>query len=257
MLDMIRLSANLSFLWPEIPFLERFSAAADMGFLGVEARTLGDAPWPVIAELLNAHGLQMVLMNAPVDDWDEGGRGYAAQPDQQALFKDSIERALDCADAIDIQQIHVMSGTRGDRDVLIENLSWAAELAAQARRVLTVEPINTRDMPGYFLNDLDLALEVIRAVDSPNLRLQFDLYHQQIMRGDILTSLRNAAPYISHIQIAGAPSRNEPDLGELAFERIFEAIEALGYAGWVGCEYRPSTIETRSGLRWAQPYLGD
>lgn len=256
---MPRLAANLSFLWPDRPFLERFAAAREAGFEAVEARTLEDHSTAVITELLNAHGLQMVLMNAPVADWALGQRGDAALAGREHQFRQSLLQALDWSEAMDVPCIHVMSGSSRpgevcDRKTYVANLGWAAEQAWLAGRTLTIEPINSLDMPGYFLNDLALALEVVREVDRPSLRIQFDLYHQQVMRGDIWRSLSQALPFLAHVQVAGAPGRHEPDTGELDVGRFLQQLEALGYQGWVGCEYHP-LADTDSGLSWAHPYL--
>lgn len=256
---MTRLAANLSFLWPDRPFLERFAAARQAGFEAVEARTLEDMPTAVVTELLDAHGLQMVLMNAPVADWALGNRGDAAIRGRESRFRESILQALDWAEALDVPVIHVMSGSAqpGEdcrREVYLKNLDWAAEQAWLAGRTLTIEPINPIDMPGYFMNSLDLALEVIRELGRPSLRLQFDFYHQQVMRGDICRSLAAAMPWLSHVQIAGNPGRNEPDTGELDVGRVLHHLDALGYDGWVGCEYHPLNA-TDEGLIWARPYL--
>jgi len=259
---MPRLSANLSFLWPDRPLLERFAAARRAGFSAVELLFPYDQSLAVLAELLDGHGLQMALINAPCGDWAQGERGFAALPGQEARFQASILQALEAADALDAGCIHVMSGhaqhgkeaQQAQAETLLSNLSWAADQARVAGRRLSLEPLNPVDMPGYFLSRLDQALGILDALRHPSIGLQFDLYHQQRSRGEILLSLDRARPRLFHVQIAGAPDRREPDLGELNAARVLSHLDQMGYSGYVGCEYRPAA-DTDEGLLWARPYL--
>ncbi len=255
------LAANLSFLWPELPPLERFAAARRAGFPAVELLFPYDQSLPVLAELLDGHGLQMALINAPCGDWARGDRGLAALPGQEQAFREAMARALEAADMLDAGCIHVMSGhaqhegsLARQTDTLLSNLAWAADQARAQGRRLSIEPLNAVDMPGYFLSSLSQALDVLVALNHPAVGLQFDLYHQQRSRGEILLSLDRARPWLSHVQIAGAPDRREPDHGELNYARVLAHLDQLGYAGFVGCEYRP-VGDTDAGLTWAQPYL--
>ncbi len=265
--DMIRLSANLSFLWPEIPLLERFGAAQRAGFRCVEILFPYAEPTPVLAELLMAHGLGLQLINAPAGLWAAGERGFACLPDRRGEFQASIGEALEVASALDAPLIHVMAGRLPEGlapespaaevhwEAYREGLTWAVHQAASVGKTLTIEPLNARDQPGYLLSSLERALALIESIGHPGLRLQFDVYHQQVSRGDILRSLERSRAVLGHIQIAGAPLRNEPDLGELSLTRVLQHIEGLGYEGCVGLEYVPTTSPTEAGLAWAQPYL--
>ncbi|MBU3739597.1 MAG: hydroxypyruvate isomerase family protein [Rhodoferax sp.] len=264
---MPRFAANLSFLYPELPLLERFGAAAEDGFRGVEFLFPYDHAPQVLAARLRAAGLQQVLFNAPPGDWAAGDRGLAALPDRQAEFRQAMERALQYAQVLQCPRIHVMSGRvrPGDEPqvlwrMLVDNLRWAAG-QAQARGVgLLVEPINSRDMPGYLLNRQDQAHALVMEVDAPNLQVQMDLYHCQIMEGDLSVRLRQFLPSgrVGHIQVASVPDRHEPDGGELNHPFLFGLLDELGYAGWVGCEYRPRRPGpggTRSGLGWMRRWV--
>jgi len=260
---MPRLSANLSFLWPDLPVLERFAAARRAGFGAVEMLFPYDQGLPVLSELLDGHGLQMALINAPCGDWSRGERGFAAQAGQDAAFRRSIDQALEAADALDVGCIHVMSGyvqsaaqisNDPQEQVLMRNLQWAGDQARAAGRRISIEPLNAVDMPGYFLSNIDQALRILDELNHPSVGLQFDFYHQQRSRGEILLSLDRARSRLFHVQIAGAPDRREPDRGELNHLRVLGHLDQIGYPGFVGCEYRPSQ-DTDSGLAWAKPYL--
>lgn len=256
---MPRLSANLSYLWPHLPLLERFSAARRAQFSAVELLSPYEHSLPVLAELLDGHGLQMVLINAPSGDWSQGDRGFAARAGEEPRFRASIEQALEAAEALDVGCIHVMSGTvqasaEAQTETLLSNLSWAGDSARKAGRRLSIEPLNPVDVPGYFLSSLELALQALDQLNHPSVGLQFDLYHQQRSRGEILLSLDRAKPRLFHVQIAGAPDRREPDQGELSVPRILGHLDQIGYRGFVGCEYRPAA-DTDAGLAWARAYL--
>ncbi|XAH24528.1 2-oxo-tetronate isomerase [Xylophilus sp. GW821-FHT01B05] len=275
---MPRFAANLSFLYQELDFLDRFEAAARDGFRAVEYL----APYPFaaseISARLQAHGLQQVLFNAPpsgadADDvasaWSRAERGIACLPGHEAEFRAGFAHALAYADALDCPRIHVMAGlvpADTDRAALhttyVANLRWAAAGAAAAGREVLIEPINTRDMPGYFLNRQDEAHAVLAEVGAPNLKVQMDLYHCQIVEGDLASKLRQYLPTgrVSHLQIASVPERHEPDLGELNYPYLFALIDSLGFDGWIGCEYKPARGAvpggTSDGLGWMRAVAG-
>jgi hydroxypyruvate isomerase len=258
---MPRFAANLSFLFQEVPFLERFEAAARVGFAGVECLFPYEFPPETLAERLHASGLEQVLFNLPPGDWEAGERGIAAIPGREADFAASIEQALTYARVLNCRQVHAPAGIPPDgvsrqacEAVYIRNLRYAAErLQAHGIRLL-IEPINNvRDIPGYFLNTATHARQIIEAVDSDNLFLQMDLYHCQIMEGDLAERIRRHFSHISHFQIAGNPGRHEPHIGEINYPYLFTLIDELGYTGWVACEYRPRCT-TVAGLGWAQAY---
>ena len=257
---MIKLAANLTFLWPERPFLERFAAARAAGFSAVEVLFPYEASDAVLAELATAHELQVALINAPAGDWAAGERGLAALDGRQTEFRQGFLKALTTAEALDVPQIHVMAGLCAAEDakaraVYLSNLGWAADQAYAAGRGITIEPLNGRDVPGYFLNTMPMGEAIVREMAHPALKLQFDFYHQQILHGDVYRSLERAIDVVGHVQIAGVPDRHEPSTGELAHDRLLARLDQLGYGGWVGCEYRPSGARTEDGLEWARPYL--
>ncbi len=258
---MPRLAANLSMLYAEHPFLDRFKAAADDGFAGVEFLFPYEFAAADLKARLADHGLTQALFNAPPGDWEAGERGIASLPGREDEFRRGLDRALEYAAALGCRRLHVMAGLiRPDQDreahrqAYLENLARAALAAAPAGITVVIEPINPRDMPGFFLNRQDEAQGICAEVGADNLKVQFDIYHCQIVEGDIAMKLQRDMAGIGHIQIAGVPDRHEPDLGELNYPYLFERIDALGYAGWIGCEYRPKA-GTSAGLRWARPYL--
>ena len=268
---MPRFAANLSMLYNEHPFLDRFAAAAADGFTAVEYLFPYDFTAPELARQLADHGLQQVLFNAPPGDWNTGERGLACLPGRQAEFRAGLQRALDYAHTLNCSRIHVMAGLApqgADRAELQrtyeDNLAWAAQQAQAAGRTLLIEPINPRDIPGFFLNRQDEAHRIVQAIGSPHLKVQMDLYHCQIVEGDVAMKLRQYLPTgrVGHIQIAGVPQRHEPDLGELHHPYLFEVIDevsaACGWDGWVGCEYRPARGTapgaTRQGLGWLRAW---
>jgi len=250
-------AANLNFLFQELPLLERFAAAAGAGFRGVELLFPYDQPAAAIAEQLERHGLELALLNAPTGD-RPGDRGVAAQPGREAEFMAGLERALAYAAATRCRRIHVLSGlwpaerpkAEGDA-VLVANLRRAAALAAAQDVRLLIEPINPGDLAGYFLNTPSHAVSILDRVAHGGVELQLDLYHCQIVAGDLANHLRRLFGRYGHIQIAGVPERHEPDRGEVNYPYLFELLDALGYQGWVGCEYRPAK-GTLAGLGWAR-----
>ena len=260
---MPKFAANLSFLYLELPFLERFAAAAQDGFKAVEYLFPYEHEPREISDRLSAHGLQQVLFNAPPGDWGAGERGLACLADRQAEFQSGILRALDSALALGCPRVHVMAGllpAGQDREACqpsyVSNLRWAADKAASKGLDLMIEPINQRDIPAYFLNRQDHAHELLQAIGAPNVLVQMDLYHCQIVEGDVSMKLRQYLPTgrVGHIQIASVPLRQEPDSGELHYPHLFALLDELGYAGWVGCEYRPRLGAvpggTTAGLGW-------
>jgi hydroxypyruvate isomerase len=255
---MVRFAANLSFLFGEAPFLDRFERAATAGFKGVEYLFPYEFDASEIVRRLRTHGLVQVLFNAPPGDWAAGDRGLAAVPGREEEFRASIDRALDYAAATRCPRVHVMAGIApaGDqkaRRTYLANLKHAAVRFAEHGVMLLIEPLNPRDMPGYFLADFDEAAGIVRELGLGNVRLQFDIYHRQILHGDVTAGLHALAGLIGHVQIAGVPGRHEPADGELSLPWIIGAIEATGFDGWIGCEYRPRR-STEEGLGWLQDY---
>lgn len=245
-------AANLSMLFTERPFHERFQAAADAGFTKVEIINPYVAPPQAIRELCDQAGVEVILFNTPVFDWDDGGRGLAAVPGQEGMFRAGFEMALDYADILKPQFIHVMAGiAEGEKahQAFLSNLRWAVAIAAG--QGLTIEPINSEDMPGYFLNDFDLAAQILAAVPAPNLSLQFDAYHAQRITGDVMGTWARFSPLTRHIQIANTPGRHEPNTGDIDFAAFLSQVQADGYDGVVGAEYHPKG-QTEDGLGWLQ-----
>ncbi|HLT99895.1 MAG TPA: 2-oxo-tetronate isomerase [Burkholderiaceae bacterium] len=259
----LKFAANLSLLYPEHEFLDRYAAAAADGFMGVEM--LFPYAWPKaeLAARLKDHGLEQVLFNAPPGDAEKGERGTASLPGRTDEFRAGVEQALIYAEALGCRRIHVMAGISqgGEADTrqhatYLENLDWAARQAAAEGRNVLIEPINQRDMPGYFLKTQAQAHAIVQELGHDNLNVQMDLYHCQIAEGDIETRLRAYLPTgrVGHMQIAGVPHRHEPDLGELNYPHLFQVIQSLQYEGWIGCEYRPAG-DTSSGLNWLRQAL--
>lgn len=253
---MPRFAANLSMLYGEHEFLDRFAAAAADGFTGVEYLFPYAYDKGALAERLAAAGLTQVLFNMPPGDWDKGERGIACHPDRAGEFRDGVGLALDYAAALGCAQLHPMAGIAPEgaspgrlRETYTANLAYAAAQARKARIRIVIEPINTRDMPGFYLNGSRQALEIIDEIGSDNIYLQYDVYHMQIMEGDLARTIEANLARIAHLQIADNPGRNEPGTGEINYPFLFQHIDRLGYAGWVGCEYRPRR-GTRAGLGW-------
>ncbi|MFZ1180465.1 MAG: 2-oxo-tetronate isomerase [Herbaspirillum sp.] len=255
---MLRFAANLSMLYTEHAFLDRFAAAARDGFSGVEFLFPYDFQPAEIKSRLDAHHLTQVLFNAPPGDWAAGERGIASLPGREDEFKRSIETALQYAGVIGNRTLHVMAGLiRPEQDrvrhraVYMSNLSYAAHQAASAGVTVLIEPINTRNIPGFFLNRQSDAQAICAEIGSANLKVQFDCYHCQIVEGDVAVKLKRDMAGIGHIQIAGTPERHEPDTGELNYPYLLELIDTLGYQGWIGCEYIPAS-STSDGLAWLE-----
>jgi hydroxypyruvate isomerase len=271
---MPRFAANLTLLYTELPFLDRFAAAAADGFEGVEVLFPYAFAAEDVAARLKANGLQQVLINAPPGDWDAGERGLACLPGREAEFREGIDRALAYAQVLDCPRIHVLAGVAPaglDRASLLaiyrDNLAWAAGQAAAVGRELLIEPINPRDFPGYLLNRQDEAHAIVQGLGAPNLKVQFDLYHAQIVEGDLAMTIRRDLPSgrVGHFQIAGVPERHEPDLGEVNYPYLFDLIDELGrqqgWPGWIGCEYRPARGAvpggTSQGLGWLRRWKAE
>ena len=259
---MPRFAANLSMMYTEVDFLDRFAAAAADGFGAVEYLFPYAFERADLAARLRGHGLAQALFNGPPGDFERGERGLACLPDRVDEFRRGIvEQALPYAQALGCARVHVMAGLApagADRarlhDTYVANLAWAAEQAASAGVTVCIEPINTRDIPGFFLNRQDEAHAIVQQVGAPNLKVQMDLYHCQIVEGDLATKLRRYLPTgrVGHVQMAGVPERHEPDQGEVYYPYLFGLIDALGYGGWIGCEYRPRA-GTSAGLGWRTP----
>ena len=259
---MIKLAANISTMFAELPFAERIEAAARAGFKAVECQFPYVEEPQEIARHLAANGVKWVLFNAPPGSAEAAERGTASLPGREAEFHAGITRALEYVAAGGCRKVHVMAGllppgVARDRHLekYVSNLAHAANLMAEVGVTVMIEPINTRvDVPGYLLDSTQLAVECIRAANCPNIKLQYDVYHMQIMEGDLMRSIERLLPWIGHIQIADNPGRHEPGTGEIAFERLLRHIDAIGYDGHVGCEYLPAkgTVE---GLGWARPWL--
>jgi hydroxypyruvate isomerase len=263
---MPRFAANLSFLYPELPFLERFGAAARDGFDAVEfAFGYGCAPGDIASRLAD-HGLQQVLINAPPGDLEAGERGLAGLPGREDEFRHSmLAKALPLALALRCTRVHVMAGVAPPgmdvarmRDTFVANLAWAAAQAGADGIELLIEPINPRDVPGYLLNRQADAHAIVSQIGAANLKVQMDLYHCQIVEGDLTTRLRRYLPTgrVGHLQIAGVPERQEPGTGEIHYPYLFDLIDELGYNGHIGAEYRPRA-DTSAGLTWFRRYRHD
>ncbi|MET3896394.1 hydroxypyruvate isomerase [Devosia sp. UYZn731] len=257
---MPRFSANLTFLYAELPFLERFAAAAADGFPAVEYVGPYDYPPEVIADLLRQHNLQQALFNLPAGDWAGGERGIGCFADRVEEFQAGVATAIRYGKALGCTKINCLAGIApagADRAVLhstlVDNLKYAAPRLADAGIKLLMEPINQRDMPGFFVSTTDHAEAIMADVGSTNLFLQYDIYHTQVTQGDLLATYERLREQIAHIQIADNPGRNEPGTGEINYANILPALDRLGYDGFVGCEYKPRTTTT-AGLGWMQPY---
>jgi hydroxypyruvate isomerase len=256
---MPRIAANLGYLFTERPFMERFDAAAAAGFSAVELQFVYDqSPSAVKAELAR-HGLTLLGINTPPGQQPAGAFGLAAVPGHEVEFAALFKQALDYAAAIGARQIHVLSGTVPPAQrpaaemTLIRNLARAADLAAEKNITLLIEPINPRDRPDYYLNRAEHAADIIAKVERANVRMQFDFYHAQIVGGDLIKRFEKHLPVVAHVQVAAVPTRHEPSEGEVNYPAVLEALDRLGYAGYVGAEYRPRG-RTEDGLGWARPY---
>lgn len=257
---MPKFAANLTMLFNEVPFLERFQAAAAAGFKGVEFLFPYAHSPAQVADRVAAAGVEVVLFNLGPGDWEAGDRGVAAIPGREHEFEVYLDRALEYARALGCRRLHAMSGIPPEdadpaacRASLVANVRLAAERLAGDGITLLLEPINRRDIPGYFLNRQRQAIDILNEAGAVNAALQMDLYHCQIVEGDLATHIRENFERIGHFQVAGVPERFEPDTGEVNYPYLFNLIDSLGYDGWIGCEYRPRN-GTQAGLGWAGAY---
>jgi hydroxypyruvate isomerase len=248
---MPKLAANLTLLFPDLPFLDRFGAARQAGFDAVECQFPYAFPVDAIAEQLDRHGQRMVLHNLPAGDWAGGDRGLACDPARRTEFEDSVALAIDYARVLGVERLHCLAGVAppSAHATYVDNLRFAARALQAESMQLLIEPINTFDIPGYFLTGTAQAAAIIAACGVPNLRMQYDIYHMQRMEGDLAATIARYLPLIAHMQLADAPGRHEPGSGNIDFPVLFAAIDALGYAGWIGCEYVPQS-DTAAGLAW-------
>lgn len=253
---MPKFAANLTMMFNEVPFPQRFAAAAKAGFAAVEFLFPYDYPPAEVARWLQEAGLKNALFNMPPGDWAAGERGVASLPGREEEFRAGVARAIEYARALGTPCIHAMAGLlpsgadrKRHREVFVANLRHAAKALAGEGLTLLIEPINSRDIPGYFLNTQAEAHAIREEVDQPNLKVQMDFYHAQIVEGDLSVTLRKHIAHVGHVQIASVPDRHEPDEGEIDYRHIFRLLDELGYPGWVGCEYRPRG-RTEDGLGW-------
>jgi 2-dehydrotetronate isomerase len=259
---MPRFAANLSWLYPEITFLERFDAAAKSGFKAVEFLFPYSFRPLQIAEKLSETGLTLVLFNLPPGNFDRGDRGIAAVPGREDEFRTSVHLAIEYAHVLNVHCLHVMAGITSNiesnraKETYLANLQFLLERTAACDLVITLEPINHRDFPGYFLTTVEQAATILAELNHPRLKIQFDWYHGQIMGGDLTIRTQKFFSQIGHIQIAGVPDRNEPDRGEINVAHLLGLIDYLGYQGWVGCEYKP-IAKTEDGLSWLKQFVQD
>jgi hydroxypyruvate isomerase len=260
-MTMPKFCANLTLLWNEVDFPDRFALAARAGFTGVEYLFPYDHDARRLAEKLARYRLKQVLHNLPAGKWAQGERGIACHPDRVREFQDGVGKAIEYAMTLGCTQLNCLAGITPSgvpeekiRATFVSNLKFAADKLKRVGIKLLIEPINARDFPGFYLNRSHQALEIIREVGSDNLFLQYDIYHMQIMEGDLATTIEKNLGLIPHIQLADNPGRHEPGTGEINFPFLFGHLDHLGYHGWIGCEYRPRTT-TDAGLGWIRPYL--
>ena len=258
---MPKFNANLTMMFNEVDFLDRFAAAARAGFHGVEFLFPYAHDKEQVAEIAARNKLQVILFNLPPGDWNAGDRGMACDPSRALEFQDSVGKAIDYARALGCDRLHCMAGLmpRGVnaermRETYLENLRFAGQELAKHDLKLLIEGINTRDIPGYYLNTSRQAFDLMHHAAVPNLAYLYDCYHMQIMEGDLAPTIEKNLPRIAHMQVADTPGRHEPGTGEINYGFLFQHLDRIGYQGWVGCEYRP-TATTEAGLGWLKPYL--
>jgi hydroxypyruvate isomerase len=257
---MPKFAANLTMLFNEVPFIDRFAAAADAGFSGVEYLFPYDFDKNQLAAKLGQFGLTQVLHNLPAGNWAGGERGIAVLPDRAAEFRDGVSRAIDYAGTLSCRRVNCLAGLVPKdaeperlRETFLANLDYAASAFKKAGIKLLIEAINTRDMPGFYLTNTRQAIELIEATGSDNIYVQYDIYHMQIMEGDLTRTIEANLPRIAHMQLADNPGRHEPGTGEINYPFLFKKLDELGYDGWIGCEYKPKTA-TAEGLGWYASY---
>lgn len=252
----LKFAPNLSMLYTEVPFLDRFARAAQAGFTAVEFLFPYEFTPDEIRSRLDAAGLSAVLFNISPGDFSKGERGCANHPQRRDEFRRSFSLAMEYAEHLHVQRIHVMTGNRvpglaraAQLETTLENLTWAAPQAAEAGVTLLVEPLNPIDQPYYFVGNMTEGMEIVHGVNHPHVRLQYDVYHAQMSQGNLIQTIRTLFPYIGHIQISDVPGRHQPGLGEINYPAIFATIEQLGYNGYIGLEYNPDG-ETDASLAW-------
>lgn len=254
-------AANLSMLFNEVDFLDRFSAARKAGFTGVEYLFPYGFNKQDLVDGLQQNNLTQVLHNLPAGDWDAGERGIATMADRVDEFREGVEQAIDYATALGCKQVNCLAGLAPEgadpavlKSTFVKNLSYAAGRLGEKGIRLLIEPINTMDMPGFYLSTTTQALDILKAVGSDNLAIQYDIYHMQRMEGDLACTIQNNLSSIEHLQLADNPGRHEPGTGEINYPFLFSFLDSIGYQGWIGCEYIPATTTTE-GLGWLEPYL--
>ena len=257
---MIKLAANLTMLWNEIDFLDRFDAAAKAGFTGIEYLFPYAYPKDALAERLRRYGLKQVLHNLPAGDWAKGDRGNACDPARVGEFEDGVGKAIDYARALDCAQVNCLAGIAPPgvdaekvRATFVSNLRFAADKLGAVGMRLLIEPINTFDIPRFYLSHTQQALELIAETGSPNVYLQYDIYHMQRMEGELANTIKGELAKIAHVQLADNPGRNEPGTGEINYRFLFGFLDSIGYDGWIGCEYKPKN-STDEGLGWRRSH---
>jgi len=257
---MVQFASNLSMMFNEVDFLDRFSAAAKAGFRGVEYLFPYDFTADEISARLMDNDLKQVLFNTPAGDWDAGERGLACNPGRIDEFRDGVAKAIEYAKVLECDQLHCMAGLTPEgadagavRSTYVDNLRFASAQMGKAGIKCLMEMINTRDIPGFYLNTSAQAEEIMAEVASDNLYIQYDIYHMQIMEGDLCPTMERLLPKIAHMQLADTPGRNEPGTGEINYPFIFAHLDRIGYQGWIGCEYKPAGTTT-DGLGWMNPY---
>ena len=255
---MPQFAANLTMLYNEVPFLERFELAANSGFKAVEFLFPYAYEAVEIKNKLEQNQLKLVLHNLPAGDWDAGDRGIACNPDRVEEFRAGVAKAIEYAKVLGVPQLNCLAGKMQPgiseqllHDTFVENLQFAAAVLKKSQLKLLIEPINTFDIPGFFLSTTQQALDILSEVDADNLFVQYDIYHAQRMEGELSNTIEKNLSKIAHIQLADNPGRNEPGTGEINYPHLFKLLDRIGYQGWIGCEYKPATT-TDAGLSWIQ-----
>ena len=258
---MPKFAANLTMMFNEVPFLERFDKAAAAGFTAVEFLFPYDHTVEQLQDALGRNKLQLVLHNLPAGNWAGGDRGIACDPERVQEYRGGVEKAISYATALDVPQVNCLAGIKpakvSDADAhrtLVENLRFTAPKLKEAGIKLLIEPINTFDIPGFFLSRTRQALDIIAETTSDSIFVQYDIYHMQRMEGELAATIKNNLARIAHLQLADNPGRNEPGTGEINYPFLFAFLDKIGYEGWIGCEYKPAAA-TEAGLGWAAPYL--
>ena len=258
---MPKFNANLTMLFKEVEFLDRFERAAQAGFKAVEFLFPYEWDKDELKDRLRSNGLEMVLHNLPAGHWGAGERGLACLPDRVSEFRDGVALAIEYATALGCPQLNCLAGippvtlsTEEKKETLVSNVRYAAEETQKAGIKLLLEALNAQDMPGFCLSSTTQVVDLIREVDHPNAYIQYDIYHMQIMEGNLTRTIGQHIERIAHMQLADVPGRHEPGTGEINFENLFRAIDEMGYDGWIGCEYNP-TGPTEAGLGWVKKYL--